>query len=822
MSNMSSQPSFNLMPAAIGEVEHIHFLSEHIGALYLNDEYSDVTLIVEGVRFHAHKVILAARSEYFRALLFGGMKESQLSDIELKDTPLGAFKHLLRYIYTGFMNLGSQKDELILDILGLAHQYGFQDLETSISDYLRAVLAIKNVCLVYDTASLYGLDVLVASCGSFMDRHAVDVIQHESFVSLSADGVRQIISRDSFCAPEVDIFRAIHKWVTANSIEEEEAARILNQVRLPLMSTQDLLKVVRPTSLVQPDVLLDAIQSRTESRDMELKYRGYLIPEENVATPRHGAVVLVGEVKQALLDGDTKNYDMERGFSRHPIDDTQDKGIIVRLGMQCIINHFKMLLWDRDKREYSYYIDVSMDQKDWVRVVDHTKHLCRSWQSLYFSPRVVRYIRIVGTYNTANKVFHVVSLEASYTKVPFSLDHHGIIIPKHNVATIAMSACVIEGVCRSRNALLNGDTNNYDWDSGYTCHQLGSGAIVVQLGQPYALDSMRLLLWDCDDRSYSYYVEVSNNNKDWDVVCDRSKQPCRSWQHMTFHRRPVVFIRIVGTHNTANEVFHCVHFECPATAATSTTTASSSDFVTNQNKNANSNNPNQEILMEETSSTSSSEHSSNHEDDTAVAADQPDHVVNPGARVSVEDNVMMPNNNNDEDESSHLSQHSSPASCNGSVSGQQGASGGANGGGLPIGASACSMARQQQLHNTVQLPQQPQQMPPTSPQGYDFPPSPFRSRGQIQQRGSVHSLPGAVAMASSGTKEAAEDASSSMTAVEFNRQGSGSGSSSRVYQHASSVRVPSAPQGLSPAGGAIPRRNSRMRSQQNSGSSGEQ
>jgi BTB/POZ domain-containing protein 9 len=74
------------------------------------------------------------------------------------------------------------------------------------------------------------------------------------------------------------------------------------------------------------------------------------VSEENVATPKHGASVLVGEVKLALLDGDTTNYDMERGFSRHPIDDTQDKGIVVRLGMQCIINHFRMLLWDRDAR----------------------------------------------------------------------------------------------------------------------------------------------------------------------------------------------------------------------------------------------------------------------------------------------------------------------------------------------------------------------------------------------------------------------------------------------------------------------------------------
>jgi BTB/POZ domain-containing protein 9 len=65
-------------------------------------------------------------------------------------------------------------------------------------------------------------------------------------------------------------------------------------------------------------------------------------------------------------------------------------------------------------------------------------------------------------------------------------------VPKHNVATIQLSACVVEGVSRSRNALLNGDTKNYDWDSGYTCHQLGSGAIVVQLAQPYIVSSMRL------------------------------------------------------------------------------------------------------------------------------------------------------------------------------------------------------------------------------------------------------------------------------------------------------------------------------------------
>ena len=65
------------------------------------------------------------------------------------------------------------------------------------------------------------------------------------------------------------------------------------------------------------------------------------------------------------------------------------------------------------------------------------------------------------------------------------------VVPFENVALPSLGASVIEGVSRSRNALLNGEVGNYDWNIGYTCHQLGSGAIVVQLPQPYIVSTMR-------------------------------------------------------------------------------------------------------------------------------------------------------------------------------------------------------------------------------------------------------------------------------------------------------------------------------------------
>ncbi len=76
----------------------------------------------------------------------------------------------------------------------------------------------------------------------------------------------------------------------------------------------------------------------------------FVAPEENVATIRHGAAVIRGEMKASLLDGDSSNYDLDRGFTRHPIDENTGQGIVIKLATPCIINTFKMLLWDRDQR----------------------------------------------------------------------------------------------------------------------------------------------------------------------------------------------------------------------------------------------------------------------------------------------------------------------------------------------------------------------------------------------------------------------------------------------------------------------------------------
>ena len=111
------------------------------------------------------------------------------------------------------------------------------------------MLCVRTVCLIYDTASLYQLADLAKAALMFMDRHAAEVLHHEAFLSLSESAVKSIISRDSFCAAEVDIFKAVDGWI----------GKILNKIRLELDSIPDLLKVVKTSELIPAYILLDAI-----------------------------------------------------------------------------------------------------------------------------------------------------------------------------------------------------------------------------------------------------------------------------------------------------------------------------------------------------------------------------------------------------------------------------------------------------------------------------------------------------------------------------------------------------------------------------------
>ena len=111
---------------------------------------SDVTFLVGGERILAHKAILSARSEYFKAMFGSDVKENVLNEVDISDVEPKVFKGLLQFLYSGLppKNLS----EISLDLLVVADKYCVQEMED---------LCEKDVCDNLDASDV--VDALIVA-----------------------------------------------------------------------------------------------------------------------------------------------------------------------------------------------------------------------------------------------------------------------------------------------------------------------------------------------------------------------------------------------------------------------------------------------------------------------------------------------------------------------------------------------------------------------------------------------------------------------------------------------------------------------------------
>ncbi len=82
------------------------------------------------------------------------------------------------------------------------------------------------------------------------------------------------------------------------------------------------------------------------------------------------------------------------------------------------IDLVKTHLWDGDNRYYRYYIETSLDNSTWTRVADKTMGIHQSWQFDHIVPQLAKYVRITGTYNSANIWFHLTEMQVFALDAP--------------------------------------------------------------------------------------------------------------------------------------------------------------------------------------------------------------------------------------------------------------------------------------------------------------------------------------------------------------------------------------------------------------------
>lgn len=180
----------------------------------MNAKHSDVSFVVENTKIPAHKMLLSVRSPYFEKLFSGGFAEATQHEIKL-EAPLDAFNVILRFIYTGCMSLTALNVDQIIDVHALADLYNLE-LKERIQKYLATILTVENCIKILNAASLYSLGDLNQTCLAFLDSRSTELIKHAIFNKIPSTLLCTLLARDTFYAPEIDIFVAVMDWIVSN------------------------------------------------------------------------------------------------------------------------------------------------------------------------------------------------------------------------------------------------------------------------------------------------------------------------------------------------------------------------------------------------------------------------------------------------------------------------------------------------------------------------------------------------------------------------------------------------------------------------------
>ncbi|KAM3214156.1 hypothetical protein ACQJBY_066533 [Aegilops geniculata] len=136
-------------------------LHQHFAELLQNETGADVTFLVSGESFAAHKNILAARSPVFMAEFFGEMKEKCSQSVQIKDMEAVVFKALLQFIYTDTVPEFRQQAEVDAEAVYTDSAPEFEQQEEVDAEAEAATVMAQHLLAAADR---YGLERLKLIC----------------------------------------------------------------------------------------------------------------------------------------------------------------------------------------------------------------------------------------------------------------------------------------------------------------------------------------------------------------------------------------------------------------------------------------------------------------------------------------------------------------------------------------------------------------------------------------------------------------------------------------------------------------------------------
>ncbi|XP_059834583.1 ankyrin repeat and BTB/POZ domain-containing protein 3-B isoform X4 [Hypanus sabinus] len=151
-----------------------------------NKEMSDITFLVEGKPFYAHRVLLYTASPRFKMLLSNQMPSENSHNIfiEISHIKYNIFKMVMQYLYHGGTDTLQIRSCDLLELMSAARFFQLDVLQRHCELICTRTISIESCVQIYNHAKFLGASHLAAFCEGYFLKNMVSLMENEAFKQL--------------------------------------------------------------------------------------------------------------------------------------------------------------------------------------------------------------------------------------------------------------------------------------------------------------------------------------------------------------------------------------------------------------------------------------------------------------------------------------------------------------------------------------------------------------------------------------------------------------------------------------------------------------
>ncbi|XP_054615432.1 kelch-like protein 20 isoform X2 [Dunckerocampus dactyliophorus] len=231
------------------EARHPNTVLQGLNTLRLYNAFCDVTLCCGGQEFPCHRIVLASFSSYFQTMFTTDLKESKQERVAINGVEPQMIGMLVSYAYTSEVYISKAN---VQALLAAANLLDVMAVREACCRFMERQMDEMNCVGIHCFAEAHSCKQLEKRSMDYILEHFSCVCQQEEFLSLCVDKLTEILASDDVnVSSEELVFEAAMLWLNKCPSRKQSFDKVLEHVRLPLISPYYLHDVIESLDVVK-------------------------------------------------------------------------------------------------------------------------------------------------------------------------------------------------------------------------------------------------------------------------------------------------------------------------------------------------------------------------------------------------------------------------------------------------------------------------------------------------------------------------------------------------------------------------------------------